>query len=92
MLFKSESRYELQFINDSHFEIYCSDCNDTWGVKRQLEKVEFVKDIALVEVLDGKYLEKITGISTSQQDLMSCLDEWFDLLNSKEINIYKDIG
>lgn len=91
MVFKRESGYKLQFVDDGEFEIFCLDCNDTKALKRGLEETGFVENIALVKVVDEKFLEKITGISSCKEDLTAYLNEWFALLASYEVKTYKGI-
>ena len=91
MPFERKSGYELKFINENDFEIVCLDYGDTNSVRRQLKDVGFVTDITSVDESDVLHLQKILGKTSSKENLIALLDDWFDLLDSKEVTTYKDI-
>ncbi|MFH4351778.1 hypothetical protein WAJ70_22080, partial [Acinetobacter baumannii] len=78
------------FINENDFEIICLDCNDTNSVRQQLKDAGFVTDIKTVDEKDKNHLQKIIGVTSSKEDLISLLDDWFDLLDSIDVTAYKD--
>ncbi|HCV3117768.1 TPA: hypothetical protein OV532_003144 [Acinetobacter baumannii] len=80
----------MKFINENDFEIICLDCNDTNSVRQQLKDAGFVTDIKTVDEKDKNHLQKIIGVTSSKEDLISLLDDWFDLLDSIEVTAYKD--
>ncbi|HHN6041092.1 hypothetical protein LDY14_17185 [Acinetobacter baumannii] len=90
MPFERKTGYKLKFINENDFEIICLDCNDTNSVRQQLKDAGFVTDIKTVDEKDKNHLQKIIGVTSSKEDLISLLDDWFDLLDSKEVTAYKD--
>lgn len=90
MTYKSKSDYELKFLSENDFEIFCSDYNDTFGVKHQLEKAESIDNVAIVEVVDVKYLSKIIGKTTNKLNLKLLLDNWFVSLNKREVSTFKE--
>ncbi|MDC4747467.1 hypothetical protein NQ853_02625 [Acinetobacter baumannii] len=90
MPFERKTGYKLKFINENDFEIICLDCNDTNTVRQQLKDAGFVTDINSVDEKDEYHLQKIIGVTSSKEDLIALLDNWFDLLNSMEVTAYKD--
>ncbi|CAM0701505.1 hypothetical protein EA736_17505 [Acinetobacter baumannii] len=90
MPFERKTGYKLKFINENDFEIICLDCNDTNSVRQQLKDAGFVTDIKTVDEKDKNHLQKIIGVTSSKEDLISLLDDWFDLLDSIEVTAYKD--
>ncbi|WP_288421594.1 hypothetical protein [uncultured Acinetobacter sp.] len=90
MPFERKSGYQLKFINENDFEIICLDCNDTYSVRRQLKDAGFVTGITSVDEKDEYHLHKIIGVTSSKEDLIVLLDEWFELLDSIEVTAYKD--
>lgn len=90
MSFKRESGYELKFINQCEFEIFCLDCNDNFYLKLRLERTKFVENIASEEVIHNKYLKKITGKTFFRNELVTFLDNVFKKLNEPTLETYKD--
>lgn len=91
MPFERKTGYKLKFINENDFEIICLDCNDINSVRQQLKDAGFVTDIKTVDEKDKNHLQKIIGVTSSKEDLISLLDDWFDLLDSIEVTAYKDL-
>lgn len=89
MVFKRESGYQLHFINDDQFEIFCLDCNDTKFLKMDLEQKDFVQNIALEDVVHEKFLDKITGLSSNKVDLTTYLKNWFDRQAKHKVKTYQ---
>lgn len=92
MALERKSGYELQFIDDKNFEIIYLDYNDTFGVRSQLEKADFVVSITSVDERDETYLQKIIGVTNSKDEMVALLNNWFDLINSIEVAPYTDIN
>ncbi|HCU0823080.1 TPA: hypothetical protein OUJ26_001352 [Acinetobacter baumannii] len=90
MSYEKKTGYELKFFNEQDFEIICLDYNYTNRVRRELEEVEFVSNIASVDGSDVLHLQKILGKTNCKENLISLLDNWFAQQGTCEVKTYSD--
>ncbi|MBJ8452967.1 hypothetical protein I6M90_13730 [Acinetobacter bereziniae] len=91
MSLKSDGNYELKFINESEFEIICLDYRDTYSLRKDLDKEVFISAISSVDGRDELHLQKILGKTSSKENLIALLDDWFKRLAKYEVEAYTDI-
>lgn len=90
MSYERKSGYELKFVNENDFEIVCLDYHFTNSVRRKLQEVKFVSDIASVDGRDVLHLQKILGKTSCKENLVVLLDSFFDSLAEAEVTTYSD--
>lgn len=91
MSFKSETGFELKFIDQVGFEISCEDKGQFSHILHLLQRADFVSEIFPVVDLDDNYPDKITGKTSDQEGLISALKEWHETLVGQEVSEYKDL-